>query len=386
MSLYELAILGDVIPKERAVLISTIGNMVGDFGLALNKEVIVHDGASIHSRNKHAAFAAAYFGGTDKPDMEATQNLVLSSAPVIPTVALGVDFIKTVPDFLQSANGLIRRAEDTKMSELAAALLECIGLLRAQRRVFISYRRTESRQAAVQLHDLLSERCFDVFLDTHDIRPGDPFQDVLWHRLVDSDVMIMLDTPSYFDSRWTRQEIGRARAKEIQVLRVIWPGHKPNKLTDLSETVYLADEDLEGSDGPITKSTAEALLLSVERLRSLSIAARYMSITGKLRADVEKIGACVEAIGAHRAIAVRLLDDRRIWAYPIVGVPTAEIFNDVADKTQHDDPTEIPILVYDHVGIRDKWSDHLKWLDKNISSVRAIKVSEIGWTLAAWEG
>lgn len=111
-----------------------------------------------------------------------------------------------------------------------------------------------------------------------------------------------------------------------------------------------------------------------------------MSITGKLRADVEKIGACVEAIGAHRAIAVRLLDDRRIWAYPIVGVPTAEIFNDVADKTQHDDPTEIPILVYDHVGIRDKWSDHLKWLDKNISSVRAIKVSEIGWTLAAWEG
>ncbi|NEX12535.1 MAG: toll/interleukin-1 receptor domain-containing protein [Prosthecochloris sp.] len=278
MSLYELAILGDVIPKERAVLISTIGDMVADFGLALNKEVIVHDGASIYSRNKHAAFAAAYFGGTDKPDMEATQNLVLSSAPVIPTVVPSMDFIKAFPDFLQSANGLIRRAGDTKMSELAAALLECVGLLRAQRRVFISYRRTESRQAAVQLHDLLSERCFDVFLDTHDIRPGDPFQDVLWHRLVDSDVMIVLDTSSYFDSRWTRQEIGRARAKEIQVLRVIWPEHKPNKLTDLSETVYLADEDLKGPDGPIKKSTAEALVLSVERLRSLSIAASVMSM------------------------------------------------------------------------------------------------------------
>src|SRR3546814_19005773 len=81
------------------------------------------------------------------------------------------------------------------------------------------------------------------------IRPGDPFQDVLWHRLVDSDVMVMLDTPTYFDSRWTRQEIGRARAKEIQVLRVIWPEHTPNKLTDLAETIYLDPKALQGQIG-----------------------------------------------------------------------------------------------------------------------------------------
>src|SRR3546814_19611311 len=86
------------------------------------------------------------------------------------------------------------------------------------------------------------------------MRPGDPFQDVLWHRLVDSDVMVMLDTPTYFDSRWTRQEIGRARAKEIQVLRVIWPEHTPNKLTDLAETIYLEPVELEGPDGPIVRS------------------------------------------------------------------------------------------------------------------------------------
>nr|WP_228053103.1 toll/interleukin-1 receptor domain-containing protein [Nodosilinea sp. LEGE 07298] len=223
------------------------------------------------------------------------------------------------------------------------------------------------------------------FLDTHDIRPGDPFQDVLWHRLVDSDVMVMLDTPSYFGSRWTRQEIGRARAKEIQVLRVIWPEHKPNKLTDLSETIYLENEDLEGSDGPVKESTAEAIVLRVERLRSQSIAARYMSITGKLRADVEKIGASVEAVGAHRAIAVRLLNNQRIWVYPIVGVPTAEVFNDVADKARRADQLGIPVVVYDHLGICSRWSNHLKWLDEHIRAVRAIKVSEAGWTLAGWE-
>ena len=80
------------------------------------------------------------------------------------------------------------------MSELASAILECVGLMRRQRRVFLSYRSVESRAAALQLHDLLTARGFDVFLDTHVIRPGDPFQDVLWHRLCDSDVLIMLDT------------------------------------------------------------------------------------------------------------------------------------------------------------------------------------------------
>lgn len=385
MSLYELAILGAVTPEDQATLTATIRAMIEDFGLALGEDVLVHKGAATRGWDKRAAFAATYFGGVPFCDSEVARELVASSAPIIPTIDPNGDFGAQIPDFLQSANGLKRRHDDPGMTELAAALLECVGLLRRQRRVFVSYRRVESRAAALQLHDLLNSRGFDVFLDTHDIRPGDPFQDVLWHRLVDSDVMVMLDTPTYFDSRWTRQEIGRARAKEIQVLRVIWPEHAPSKLTDLSETVYLKPTELEGPDGPIVAATADEIVLRVERLRSRSIAARYMSITGKLRADVEKIGGSVEAIGAHRAIAVRLLDNRTIWAYPIVGVPTAEILNDVAEKARHADQREAPVLVYDHIGIRDAWSAHLRWLDKHIQVVRAIKVSEAGWTLAAWE-
>lgn len=271
------------------------------------------------------------------------------------------------------------------MTELAAAMLECVGLLRRQRRVFVSYRRVEARAAAVQLHDVLSARGFDVFLDTHCIRPAEPFQDVLWHRLVDSDVMVMLDTPTYFDNRWTRQEIGRARAKDIQVLRVIWPAHVPTRMTDLSETIYLSSADLEAADGPLAHAVAEDIVLRVERLRSRSLAARYMALTGKLRADILKIGGGIEAIGAHRAISLRLPNDKRVWAYPVVGVPTAETLNDIADKAQRASQSETPILVYDEIGIREAWSKHLRWLDDQIKAVRAIKVSDAGWTLAAWD-
>lgn len=386
MSLYELAILGDATPDERGRLTQTLTNMVSAFGLTVGQAVVLRDAAGLSGRDIRAATAAAYFGGASHADADKARELVRVSVPVIPTISASADFATAVPKFLAGLNGLRRRADDVELAELAAAMLECVGLLRRQRRVFISYRRVESRAAALQLHDLLTERGFDVFLDTHDIRPGDPFQDVLWHRLCDSDVMVMLDTPTYFDSKWTRQEIGRARAKEIHVMRVVWPEHTPSKLTDLAETIYLDPSELEGSDGPIVAATVGQIMLAVESLRSRSIASRYMSITGKLRADVERIGARVEGIGAHRAVAVRLLNDRKIWAYPIVGVPSAETLHDVADKARRADQSEKPILVYDHVGIREAWSAHLKWLDENISAVQAIKVSEAGWVLAAWEG
>jgi hypothetical protein len=385
MSIYELAILGAATPQDRAVLSATLKEMVEDFGLALGVDVIVHDATSVEGHDKRAAFAAAYFGGDVHEDLDAVQALLRTSSPIIPTIAADGNFGAQVPALLHPANGLRRRRDDPTMTELAAALLECVGLLRRQRRVFVSYRRVESRTAALQLHDLLTARGFDVFLDTHDIRPGDPFQDVLWHRLVDSDVMVMLDTPTYFDSRWTRQEIGRARAKEIQVLRVIWPDHTPNKLMDMAETIYLEAGELGGRDGPIAEAIADTIVLAVERLRSRSIAARYLSITGKLRADVERFGGSIEGIGAHRAIAVRLLDERTIWAYPVVGVPTAEMLNDAAEKARRADQREVPALVYDHVGIGEAWSTHLRWLDAQIRSVRAVKVSEAGWALAAWE-
>src|SRR5262249_25131364 len=56
----------------------------------------------------------------------------------------------------------------------------------------------------------MSARHFDVFLDTHSVSVAADFQAALWHRLCDSDVLVMLDTPDYFASRWTTAEWGRA--------------------------------------------------------------------------------------------------------------------------------------------------------------------------------
>lgn len=385
MTSYEIGILGDFTPDEAARLIATLTSLLADFDLIVGDNVMVRTRGDFQTRDTHAATVVAYFGGPAKADQDLAQEAVRSSIPVIPTIPSVGDFGVLVPEFLQPTNGLRRRTDDPNMLELSTALLECVGLLRQQRRVFVSYRRVESRSSAVQLHDTLSSRGFEVFLDTHDIRPGEPFQEVLWHRLCDSDVMIMLDTPTYFERKWTRQELGRARAKEIHILRVVWPAHTPPLHTGFAETIYLDAADLTGPDGPMVELAVDRIVLAVEALRSRSIAARHMSIAGKLRAEVTKIGGNVEGIGLHRAMALRLVDGSKVWAYPVVGIPTAELLNDVASKAQKADHGEVPILVYDHIGIRDQWKAHLKWLDDNIECVRAVPVLDAGWFLAVRE-
>lgn len=385
MSIYEIGFLGGELPVERERLRLTLSEMIADYSLEIGTDVVIRTGAELEQRDRHAAFAAVYFGHPTKPDTKVAKAVVQDSAPIIPCFGRDENFSGVIPEFLQVFNGHQRSDDDPEMRQLAAAVLECLGLLRRQRQVFVSYRRVESKSAAIQLHDLLSSRGYDVFLDTHDIRPGEAFQDVLWHRLCDSDVMVMLDTPTYFESKWTKQEIGRARSKEIHVLRVVWPEHRPSKFTDLAESIYLDPSELEGHDGPIISSTADDIVVAIERLRSRSIASRYMSITGKLRAEVLKIEGAVEGVGAHRAVAIRLDDGQRVWAYPIVGVPTALTLNDVAERARNARQRGTPVLVYDQVGIGEAWAAHLKWLDDNITSVRAMRVSHASWDLAAWE-
>ena len=361
--------------------------MVAQFDLDIKSDLTIYDSNTLARREKRAAFAAAYFIGRRQTALDCVVQLIIDSAPIIPIVRSDKILAGDIPDMLRSLNSVTIPQNNSSMTGVAAALLECIGLLRRQRRAFVSYRRAESRAAAMQLHDSIASRGFDVFLDTHDIRPGDRFEDIMWQRLCDSDVMVMLDTPSYFEGKWTSTEVGRALAKGIHVLRVVLPGHQPNKLGEIAETIYLNSTDLVDIDGPLVTGAAERVVLAIESIRSRSIASRYMSITGKLRVEIQKISGQVEGIGAHRAIAIRLQNGRKLWAYPVVGVPSAEALYDVAVEARRLNQRGTPILVYDHVGIQDGWSAHLRWLDDNIGSVKAIKVYDVGWVLAAgWEG
>src|SRR5215471_13927968 len=354
MSFYQIGILGSPQAAHQAALRQSIQEMIHPFGLSIGDGLDVLDPAACLTREPKAAFSAVFFGGPpfDQDSLQALTTLVHGNHPVIPLVEDLRTFSSNVPSILRSANGMALATAGTNLEALAAALLECVGLLRRQRRVFISYRRIESANAALQLHDALGSRGFDVFLDTYDVRPADDFQAIVWHRLCDSDVMVMLDTPGYFGSRWTAAEIGRALAKKIAVLGVVWPDHQPERVSQLREPIFLQNADLQGRDGPLTAPVVERILSTVERLRSRSLAIRHAAIAGALRSATEEIGGSVVAIGAHRGMKIVLADGRTLCAFPAVGVPTAEHFHDAAEniKLLGLSTTSAPVLVYDHVG------------------------------------
>ncbi len=384
MAFYEILVLGSPNDEQKAQLGARITDAAESFALEMPKDVAVLHGPEVSKRNRKAASVALYFGGDPSVDVDLVDELEAAKVPVIPVVADGALISKAVPAAILRVNACIVPADDEKMTALAAVALEVVGLLHRQRRVFVSYRRTDARDVAVQLHDELSGRGFDVFLDTHDIRPGADFQEMLWHRLADCDVMIMLDTKDYFGSKWTKQELGRSLALGVQILRIVWPDHSGSRHLSLSDTITLAASDID-THKRLSQERISETIRRTEALRSRSIATRQLEIAGKLRIEVERIGGKFEGIGAHRAIGLTLPHGKTVEAYPVVGVPTAGLLNDVHGKATTAGHGRFPCLVYDHIGIRPAWLQHLTWLNDNIPGVRTLKVFGAGWELAEWD-
>ena len=94
---------------------------------------------------------------------------------------------------------------------------------RRERRVFISYKRSDSGPVARQLYDALTARGYLTFLDDVSIPKGEEFQRELKWWLNDADVVMVLSTPGFQSSRWCVEEISAAKSGSIGLLGVVWP-------------------------------------------------------------------------------------------------------------------------------------------------------------------
>lgn len=384
MSLYEVLVIGSPDGWHLKKLRQHTARVSDGLLLSGDDRVVLRTSDEADNRDPKAVAVALYFGGGSTVDRDLVRKLEAAKVPIIPVISEGQSLQSSIPQEILESNAFTIERGDTDLNSLAAVVFECLGLLHTQRRLFVSYRRKESRSVALQLFDELSQRGFDVFLDTHDIRPGEPFQEVLWHRLADSDVLIMLDTVGYFDSKWTVEEYGRSLAKGIHVLRLLWPDNSPDSITSISDTIQLTVGQFTLT-GELDEATILDIASKAEQVRSRSIMTRHLEIVGKLKTEVERIGCRFESIGAHRAIRIVMPSGKAVWAYPAVGIPTALTLNDVATRASGRSDDALVCVVYDHIGIRSSWLSHLKWLDDQIVSVRSLRVFSAGWDLAAWE-
>jgi hypothetical protein len=395
---YQLVVLGPVGDAEVRDCASRLDNALklsfNQLGVNPNKFLTrVMSGAASPDMNRRMPSVAVYFGLAspmlDRHDTERLGHLLTDGVLIIPVVADTAHFSTLVPPQIAHLNGIPVAACGNDFERLAARVLEGFGLLRERRRLFISYRRVETSGVAAQLYEAL-DAGFDVFLDTHGVLlPGEPFQDILWHRLADTDVALLLDSPEFLASRWSEEELARANISNIQFLQVLWPGQAEGATAAFGMFHPLSQEDFKRKKtlGPAARfrdrSVAE-IVDSVESLRARAIGARHAFLVREFVTEARKAGLSVQT-ALERTLIVSVPGGDKVLVQPAIGVPDAERYETLEGLHQRDVLTGRtyslpPVLLYDQTGIRARWLKHLGWLNGNLACARSISLVDAkGW-------
>lgn len=380
-SKYQLVVIGHE-NEFHSQIIETFLNRVDDLGVSRNTINILDNNNFLAEYVGNVPTVGIYFGQDyqSHPDIDILDKLISDSNMVIPVVSTFVGFQKQLPEQLHPINGF--ELNDQKTEALVGRILEGLSLLRLSRRLFISYKRSESTGVAIQLFERLEQAGFDVFLDTHSIRQGEVFQDELWHRMVDTDVVILLNTKGFLESDWTPEELAKASAMSIGILQVIWPNHNPERSSELSIPLKLQETDFEQSDYSGSRSiliqdTVDKIIEGAESLRARSLGARQDNIITEF-ISAAKDNQIVANLQPEKVITIDDQNGEEIIVIPTIGVPQAVTYNQSADlvKTIREHGAKQVLLLYDHINIREKWLKHLAWLDQYLP-VNTLKILEI---------
>lgn len=178
MALYEIAVLGDPTEEQVDLLTDGLKTAANDFQLTYGTDLLLHIKPHKFEPGDRSAAVAVFFGGPDVVATDLQVHFDTSRIPVLPVASSEKRVGAEIPESLRTINCLLY---DKASAQLVPAILSSLGLMLRTRRVFLSYRRTESTPAAVQLFGEISARRFDVFLDTHSVNVAEEFQDELWH-------------------------------------------------------------------------------------------------------------------------------------------------------------------------------------------------------------
>jgi len=374
--LYEIIVYSDPSDKVGPKIKQQIAELISPFQMEVGKHLAWTVNPAKLKIDQMVATVILYLGKGTSPE---PADMLRAKVPILPVVQRLSMVNALVPEGLLHLN-CAAHGTKAEFDRTCSALLETLKLLPSQRRVFLSYKRSESRQAALQLADKLAELQFEVFLDTRGMPPAVNFQDLLWHKLCDCDVLMMLDTPGYFSSRWTTAEFGRALSKEIPVLRVTWPDSTPDKRSQTAARVELLEEEIDPDSGWIDRRAVLRIANSLEQLRAQSHAIRNINLVSRIKAAVEKVGGRMLGQGSGNSVHLELADGRQIQIFPNVGIPTSDCMHAAFTGRGGSDAA----IAYDEIGVLPSWIDHLDWLAQHIPHVRLVKASHAAWQFAAW--
>lgn len=119
-----------------------------------------------------------------------------------------------LPPSLQHYHRLAHPAPDF---ELGIPILRAAGI-GGRQKLFLSYRRQDTKALGDQIHEGLNRRGFQVYLDRFSWTPGRLFPEEIAEELADKGTMLLLESSGLPLSRWTQWELSFARLYHLGIL------------------------------------------------------------------------------------------------------------------------------------------------------------------------
>ena len=379
---YQILLLGNIKSNATAI-IEQLYQSIDDLNLSRNSYKIIRESKfEVEYKGNQPAYVLFFGGAKSNNGFETIGKLLKDGCPILPIYYNS--FGREIPTILSNQNGL--KFSQNSIPKIVNLILESFGNLRDTRRVFISYKRSQSTSVAIQLFEALEKNNFDVFLDTHSIKQGEPFQDELWHRMTDCDVILLLNTSKFLESEWCEKEIAEASAKKIGVVQLVWPGHKLEEMAELCFPRKLAAADFKDrlhkskSRAKLVQRVLDEVVATVESVRARNLASRQDSLITNFLNTANDVGKKV-SLQPERFIIENLPRKKKRLFVPLIGVPQSmncerssqlgqRIDKEIGSKSVRD-----VVLIYDHFRIREKWLKHLDYLNKYLD-VKTLKKEE----------
>jgi hypothetical protein len=379
---YQIIIIGAKSPLIKDI-VNILYHHIKELGLTKKLIFVIKESNFYKDYKNNAPAYCLYFGDNsgDFKNLDILITLINDATLILPIVDDLSKFNKLIPKELENINGFELRSK-TEIERLVSCILEGLSLLRLSRRLFISYRRDETSNVAIQLFEQFEKNGFDVFLDTHSIRPGEPFQEELWHRMADTDIVVLLNTPGFLNSNWTTQELAKANSMSIGVLQLIWPKHKLERDAEISLPIQLSKKDFgnfffRNSKRYLNNSVVHKIVNQAESLRARSLASRQDNIITEFISSAHKMSKVAD-LQPEKYITIKRSDAKELVIIPTVGVPQAFTYNQSEELVSRIKSKNVAgaYLLYDHRNIREKWLKHLAWLDTYLP-IKTIKIVEV---------
>lgn len=375
---YQIIFLGDVANPACEAIKRRFYEKTHEMGLPTESFIEIYSGSfTACYQNKQPSFVY-YFGKKDHNNLDADKLdiLMTNGDAIIPVYFQKDSFLEEIPKVAWKMNGKVY--SDEKTDAFVNYALEALRLMRQNRKLFISYRRSDSTVIANQLFDALVRCNYDVFLDTYSIGAAKNFQEELHHRLSDCDILIQLYTKEFKASEWCLEEITAANQKQIGVIELVWPDMKLDIHNHLCKPIILTKDDFltdyTNQNALLTDETVNKISKTVESVRARNMAARQDGLVGEFIKEAQKVGRVM--IQEYKYLVERLEDNNVNVFIPAVGVPQSyDCFESLQFKFLLKNPKTRIYLIYDDLRIKRKWIEHLDWLNKSLE-VQTIKKND----------